>query len=94
MVVQKKMRVFDKKQIAENEYIYAYFLKHYQVHAALENAEILKCLDWFQSWSKPISIFLNYFFVKGFFFVDSSDRFDPGLFKNDTFSSRMFITTE
>ncbi len=45
MVVQKKMRVFDKKQIAENEYIYAYFLKHYQVHAALENAEILKCLD-------------------------------------------------
>ena len=42
MVVQKKKRVFDKKHIAENEYIDAYFLEYYKIQATVEKAEILK----------------------------------------------------
>jgi hypothetical protein len=45
IVTRKNRRVFDKKHIAENEYINAYLLKHYQVHAIVENAEILQRLD-------------------------------------------------
>lgn len=45
MVVQKKRRVFDKKHIAENEYINAYFLKHYKIKATVEKAEILQRLE-------------------------------------------------
>ena len=45
VVVRKKRRVFDKKQIEENEYIDAYFLKHYRVHATVEKAEILQRLE-------------------------------------------------
>ena len=42
MVVQKKRRVFDKKHIAENEYIDAYFLAYYKIQATVEKAEILQ----------------------------------------------------
>lgn len=45
VVVRKGRRVFDKKQIEENEYIYAYFLEHYQVLATVEKAEILQRLE-------------------------------------------------
>ncbi len=45
VVVRKNRRVFDKKQIAENIYINAYFLKYYQVHATVEKAEVLQRLD-------------------------------------------------
>ena len=45
MVVQKKRRVFDKKQIAENVHINACFLEHSRVHATAENEEILQRLD-------------------------------------------------
>ncbi|NND79228.1 MAG: glycosyltransferase, partial [Maribacter sp.] len=42
VVIRKSRTVFDKNQIKANEYIDAYFLKHYQVHATVENAEILQ----------------------------------------------------
>ncbi|MBT8299162.1 MAG: glycosyltransferase, partial [Maribacter sp.] len=45
VVIRKSRTVFDKNQIKANEYIDAYFLKHYQVHATVENAEILQRLD-------------------------------------------------
>jgi hypothetical protein len=41
VVVQKKRRVFDKKKIAENEYIDASFLAYYKIQATVEKAEIL-----------------------------------------------------
>jgi len=45
VVVRKNRRVFDKKQVEENEYIDAYFLAHYKIHATVEKAEILQRLE-------------------------------------------------
>lgn len=45
VVTRKKRRVFDKKQIAENEYIDAYLSKHYKVYSTVEKAEILQRLE-------------------------------------------------
>ncbi|MCP4977253.1 MAG: glycosyltransferase [Maribacter sp.] len=45
VVVRKNRRVFDKKQVEENEYIDAYFLEHYRLHATVEKAEILQLLE-------------------------------------------------
>ncbi|MDE3743057.1 ArnT family glycosyltransferase [Maribacter polysaccharolyticus] len=42
VVIRKNKRVFDKKEIQQNEYIDAFLAKHYQVHATVENAEILQ----------------------------------------------------
>ncbi len=44
IVTRKNKRVFDKKEVQQNEYIDAYLLKHYKVHATVENAEILQRL--------------------------------------------------
>ncbi|MBQ4913109.1 glycosyltransferase family 39 protein [Maribacter sp. MMG018] len=44
IVVRKNRRVFDKKEIEENEYIDAYLKKHYKIEATVENAEILQRL--------------------------------------------------
>ena len=45
VIVRKNRRVFDKKQIEENEYINAYFLEHYKIQATVEKAEILQRLE-------------------------------------------------
>lgn len=45
VIVRKDRRVFDKKEIQQNEYIDAYLAKHYKVHATVENAEILQRLE-------------------------------------------------
>ena len=45
VIVRKNRRVFDKKQIEENEYINAYFLAHYKIQATVEKAEILQRLE-------------------------------------------------
>ncbi len=45
VVVRKNRRVFDKKQVEENEYIDAYFLTHYKIYATVEKAEILQRLE-------------------------------------------------
>jgi hypothetical protein len=45
VVTRKDRRVFDKKQIAENEYIDAYLSKHYKVYSTVEKAEILQRLE-------------------------------------------------
>lgn len=44
IVVRKGRRVFDKKEIEENEYIDAYLLKHYKIYATVEKADILQRL--------------------------------------------------
>lgn len=44
VVIRKGKRIFDKKEIEENEYIDAYLAKHYKVIATVENAEILQRL--------------------------------------------------
>ena len=44
IVVRQGRRVFDKKEKELNTYIDAYLLKHYRVHALVENAEILQRL--------------------------------------------------
>ncbi len=45
VVVRKGRLVFDKLEIAENEYINAYLARYYKVEATVENAEILKRLE-------------------------------------------------
>lgn len=45
IVTRKNRRVFDKKEIQQNEYIDAYLLKHYKVLATVEKAEILQRLE-------------------------------------------------
>ena len=42
VVVRKNRRVFDKKEVEENEYINAYLAKHYSIEATVEKAEILQ----------------------------------------------------
>ncbi len=44
IVIRKNKRIFDKKEIEENEYIEAYLKKHYKVSANVENATILQRL--------------------------------------------------
>jgi hypothetical protein len=44
VVFQKKRRVFNKKQITENEYIDAYFLEHYKIQVTVEKVEIVQRL--------------------------------------------------
>jgi len=45
IVVRQGRRVFDKKELELNEYIDAYLVKHYKVHAVVEKAEILQRLE-------------------------------------------------
>ena len=45
IVVRKNRRVFDKKQVEENEYIDTYFVKQYKIYSTVENAEILQRLE-------------------------------------------------
>jgi len=45
VIVRKNRSVFDIHQVVANEYIDAYLLKHYQLKATVENAEILQRLD-------------------------------------------------
>ncbi len=47
VILRKGKRIFDKKEIEENEYIDAYLAKHYNVLAVVENAEILQRLEGF-----------------------------------------------
>lgn len=42
VVVRKGRRIFDKDEVAENEYIDAYLAMHYRVAATVEKAEILQ----------------------------------------------------
>ncbi|MEP2278207.1 glycosyltransferase [Maribacter sp.] len=44
VVVRKGRRIFDKKEVEENEYIDAYLAKHYKIIATIDNAEILQRL--------------------------------------------------
>lgn len=44
IVIRKGRRIFDKKEIEENEYIDTYLAKHYKVIATVDNAEILQRL--------------------------------------------------
>ncbi|WP_405400561.1 ArnT family glycosyltransferase [Maribacter sp. Asnod2-G09] len=44
VVIRKGRRIFDKKEVEENEYIDAYLAKHYKVIATVDNAEILQRL--------------------------------------------------
>lgn len=44
VVIRKGRRIFDKKEIEENEYINTYLDKHYKVIATVDNAEILQRL--------------------------------------------------
>jgi len=44
VVIRKGRRIFDKKEIEENEYIDTYLAKHYKVIATVDNAEILQRL--------------------------------------------------
>ena len=44
VVIRKGKRIFDKKEIEENEYIDTYLAKHYKVIATVDNAEILQRL--------------------------------------------------
>ena len=45
VVVRKNRRIFDKKEVEENEYINAYLAEHYHVQATVEKAEILQRLE-------------------------------------------------
>lgn len=45
IVVRQGRRVFDKKELEENEYIDVYLATHYVVHAVVEKAEILQRLE-------------------------------------------------
>ncbi len=47
VVLRKGRRIFDKKEIEENDYIEAYLAKHYKVHVVVEKAEILQRLEGF-----------------------------------------------
>ncbi|MCK5441918.1 MAG: glycosyltransferase family 39 protein [Maribacter sp.] len=44
IITRKNRLVFDKKQTKENEYIDAYLIEHYKVHATVEKANILQRL--------------------------------------------------
>ncbi|WP_282112176.1 ArnT family glycosyltransferase [Maribacter stanieri] len=45
VVIRKKRRILDKKEIEENEYIDAYLAQHYKLLATVDNAEILQRLE-------------------------------------------------
>ncbi|MEP2056283.1 MAG: glycosyltransferase, partial [Maribacter litoralis] len=44
VVIRKGRRIFDKKEVEENEYIETYLAKNYKVIATVDNAEILQRL--------------------------------------------------
>jgi hypothetical protein len=47
VILRKNKRIFDKKELEENNYIEPYLQKHYKVHAVVEKAEILQRLEGF-----------------------------------------------
>jgi len=45
VIIRKGKRIFDKKEVEENEYIDTYLAMHYSLFATVENAEILQRLE-------------------------------------------------